>query len=53
MIESIDIGGPSLVRDQQRILNLLQYTKSSEYDGLIKELEKNRGQTLTQKVDGL
>ena len=46
MIESIDIGGPSLVRGSAKNFEFVTViTKSSEYDGLIKELEKNRGQT--------
>ena len=46
LIESIDIGGPSLVRGSAKNFEFVTViTKSSEYDGLIKELEKNRGQT--------
>ena len=53
LIESIDIGGPSLVRGSAKNFEFVTViTKSSKYDGLIKELEKNRGNIVKlQKVD--
>ena len=46
LIESIDIGGPSLVRGSAKNFEFVTViTSSSKYNGLIEELERNRGCT--------
>ena len=46
IIESIDIGGPTMVRAAAKnFKNVLIITNKSDYSDLIKEIEKNKGKT--------
>ena len=46
VIESIDIGGPTMVRSAAKnFKNVTIITNKNDYSSLIKELEKNKGKT--------
>ena len=46
IIENIDIGGPTLVRSAAKNYDYVTViTSSNQYDGLIKQLEENKGST--------